>query len=101
MTATALLDREGIARACRRYGVRRLRVFGSALTDRFDPETSDIDFLVDFVPRAERPPHAYFGLKTELERILGRNVDLVAAGAVSNPYFARSMLAHAEDVYAA
>ncbi len=36
----------------RRYRVSRLRVFGSAArgTD-FDPERSDVDFLVEFEPR--------------------------------------------------
>lgn len=32
------LDREASAALCRQYGVRRLAVFGSATTDRFDPE---------------------------------------------------------------
>ena len=35
---------EGI---CRRFGVARLDVFGSALGETFDLETSDIDFLVE------------------------------------------------------
>ncbi len=50
MIAATLLDPAVIARACERHGVLRLRVFGSALTDRFDPARSDVDFLVDFRP---------------------------------------------------
>lgn len=49
MDAAARLDLEAIARACKHYCVERLRVFVSALTDAFDTEGSDIDFLVDFV----------------------------------------------------
>ena len=45
-----MLDLDAIARACKRYGVERLRIFGSVLTNHFDPEGSDIDFLVDFAP---------------------------------------------------
>ncbi|WP_211236509.1 nucleotidyltransferase family protein [Arthrobacter castelli] len=52
MDAATLLDSEAIRGACEQYGVERLRVFGSALSDRFDPEHSDIDFLVDFLPGA-------------------------------------------------
>ena len=29
---------------CRRFGVRRLDLFGSAATGRFDPALSDLDF---------------------------------------------------------
>lgn len=41
--------RAGIATMCRRYGVRRLEVFGSAARgEDFDPVASDADFLVAF-----------------------------------------------------
>ena len=33
---------------CRRYGVSRLEAFGSATAEDFDPNKSDLDFLVDF-----------------------------------------------------
>ena len=33
---------------CRRHHVKRLEVFGSAAVGDFDPDTSDIDFLVEF-----------------------------------------------------
>ena len=33
---------------CRRYHVKRLDVFGSAAVGDFNPDTSDIDFLVEF-----------------------------------------------------
>lgn len=49
LNAATLLDREAIAHACERYGVARLRVFGSAVTGRFDPNRSDVDFFVDFL----------------------------------------------------
>ena len=101
MTAAVHLDLEAIARACQTYGVRRLRIFGSAITDRFDPQTSDVDFLIDFLPGRGGYFHDYFNLKSELEQILGREVDLVDAGAVRNPYFAKSAFASAEEVYAA
>lgn len=95
------LDLEAIARACESFGVQRLRIFGSAITDRFDPNTSDVDFLVDFLPERGDYFHDYFDLKTELEQIVGRDVDLVDAGAVKNPYFAKSAFGTAEDLYAA
>ena len=101
MISATLLDTEAIRRACEQYGVERLRIFGSALTDRFDPATSDVDFLVDFLPEREDLFNDYFDLKFELERIVGRNVDLVDAGSIRNPFFKRSALGSAQDVYAA
>ena len=101
MTIAVPVDVQAIARACEAYGVARLRIFGSVLSDAFDPETSDVDFLVDFLPGRGGLFHDFFELKAELERIVGREVDLVDAGAVRNPYFARSAFASAEDLYAA
>ena len=79
----------------------RLRVFGSVLTDRFDPLTSDVDLLVTFQPGRENVFHDYFDLKFELERIIGRNVDLVMERAVKNPFFRASVVETAQDLYAA
>jgi len=45
---------EAIRAICREFGVARLEVFGSVQTDKFDPETSDIDFLV-FARRSTTP----------------------------------------------
>lgn len=40
--------RAEVAELCRRYKVRRLALFGSALREDFDPERRDLDFLVEF-----------------------------------------------------
>lgn len=101
MDAVATLDLQAIGRACERFGVKRLRIFGSATSGRFDPVASDLDFLVDFSPGNPNLFHDYFDLKFELERIVGRPVDLVDAGSLRNPYFRASALASAQDVYAA
>ena len=100
----ALLEskRQGIAALCQRHGVRRLEVFGSAVAGRFDPETSDLDFLVEFQPlgpgqRAE----AYFGLLEGLEALCDRPVDLVMTRAIRNPYFLQAVQRSREVLYAA
>jgi predicted nucleotidyltransferase len=43
--------RAGIAALCERYGVKRLDLFGSAAGEEFDPEASDLDFVVSFEKR--------------------------------------------------
>lgn len=101
MITDAALNRAEIARACQRRGVARLRVFGSALTDQFDPARSDVDFLVDFREETHDLLGAYLGLKDDLETIVGRKVDLVMSDAIENPYFAAEAFRAAEDVYAA
>ena len=57
-----------------RFGARHLALFGSAARDELR-EDSDIDVLVAF----EGAPtfDGYFDLKSFLERLLGRRVDLV------------------------
>jgi len=41
------------------------------------------------------------GIKTELENLLGRNVDLIEPEAVLNPFVKASIQRHQESVYAA
>jgi uncharacterized protein len=56
------------------FGVRQLALFGSGARDQLRPD-SDVDLLVDFIGPASYS--AYFGLKDQLESLLGRTVDLV------------------------
>lgn len=94
--------REEVEALCRRWRVSRLDVFGSATRGTFDVETSDLDFLVEFLPlpRGERA-EAYFGLLEDLEALFSRPVDLVMARAISNPYFRRAVDETRELLYAA
>ncbi len=94
--------RAQIEALCRRYRVRRLDVFGSAIRDDFDPGRSDVDFLVEF----EKDPdlntfHAYMDLREALADLLGRPVDLVMPSAIRNPYIKADIEATREPVYAA
>lgn len=101
METAVVLDIEAIRSACERYGVERLRVFGSVVTGQFDPLTSDVDFLVTFKPGRANVFDDYFELKFELERIVGRAVDLVMERSLKNPFFKASALGTAQDLYAA
>lgn len=101
MGTAMLLDQDAIRRACERHGVERLRIFDSVLTEHFDPKTSDVDFLVDFQPERENLFDDYFDLKFELERIVGREIDLIVERSVKNPFFKASAFGSAQDIYAA
>lgn len=78
--------RTGIAAICRRYGIRRLEVFGSAArASDFDPAHSDADFLVEFAPGVEPGLHSIFGAKADLEALLGRGGGFGGAGRGAQP----------------
>jgi predicted nucleotidyltransferase len=95
---------EEVRQICRRHGVERLDLFGSAAGEGFDDlGDSDLDFVVSFERRD--PPKLfdrYFGLKEDLEGLFGRGVDLAMEGAVGkNPYFAQSVAETRVPLYAA
>ena len=94
---------EAIRALAEEYDVARLEVFGSATTDEFDPDRSDIDFLIEYKPRTDLGPwlSRYFEFKERLEALLGRPVDLVMAGAPRNPYVIQSINETRQLLYAA
>ena len=94
--------RDAVADLCRRLGVKRLEVFGSAAREDFDVARSDIDFLVEFDADPRRPVlQTFFGLKDALEKLFDRPVDLVSVNAVENPYVQASIDGSRQLVYAA
>ena len=77
---------------CKGRGVRRLALFGSAASGRFEPACSDLDFLVEFQPvRPAQHADNYFGLQEDLERLFGVPVELVEPGPIRNPYFRQAI----------
>jgi len=82
----------GIDGLCAKYGVRRLRLFGSAARGGFNENSSDLDFLVDFLEEGNKGiADRYLGLAEDLERSYNRPVDLVTSRSIRNPYFKRNV----------
>lgn len=76
----------------RRFGVKRLALFGSFARGTAR-EDSDIDLLVDFGGPAT--PEAYFGVQFYLEDLLQRPIDLVTERALRpqlRPYVERDAI---------
>lgn len=95
-------NRAALIELCSKHHVRSLDLFGSAAADRFDPATSDLDFLVgfeDLEPGAFSS--AYFGLLEGLTELFGRAVDLVVESSIENPYFRESIARTRTPLYAA
>ena len=79
--------------ALKRFGVRRLSLFGSTARGEARPE-SDLDFLVDFDRKTFRN---YMGLTDFLEGLVGHKVDLVIRETIK-PLVRERVLAEAQDV---
>jgi predicted nucleotidyltransferase len=93
------VDAAKLADICLRYQVRELSLFGSAARGEMRLD-SDIDLLVDFLPGAEVSLIEHAGLMLDLERLLGRKVDLVSKNGLK-PLVRPYVLADARLVYAA
>ena len=83
------LNLHKIIEICKHFHVRKLWVFGSILTSRFN-EKSDVDLCVDFdwdnIPLLDSANN-FFGFQEALESLLGRKIDITDDSAVRNPYF--------------
>jgi uncharacterized protein len=101
MTAGGIeVPREELAAFCRANGIRRLALFGSALTERFSA-TSDVDLLVEFEPGTRVGYLRMAAMERELSRLFGgRKVDLRTAGELSQ-YFRDEVVRTAAVQYTA
>ena len=82
---------------CRKFHVERLDLFGSAATGTFNPETSDLDFIIEFEDR-ESPGllGRYLDFAQALEGLFGRRVDLLTPRSIRNPFF-RAKVDHTRE----
>lgn len=101
MSPIVAAKRVEIEALCRRYKVKSLDLFGSGADASFDPQSSDLDFLVAFEElRPGEYADNYFGLLEKLEALFQRHVDLVSDRPFANPYFRQSVEATRTPVYA-
>ncbi len=88
-------DEHRLAEFCRRHGIVRLRLFGSAARGDEGPE-SDVDLIADF-----GQPIGYFELiraEDELSQFFGRPVDLLTEPAISR-FMREAVLASAQVIF--
>lgn len=91
-----------IATLCRKHQVQRLDLFGSAASGDFDPESSDLDFLVTFLPEANATYiGVYHPLYTDLCGLFSCPVDLVIETDFRNPYFRQAVEESRTSIYVA
>ena len=96
------LQAGALAQLCRKYQVRRLEIFGSGANGQFNPDESDLDFLVEFDKGGGIDiVDQFFGLQESLEKLFDRKIDLVEEKAIRNPYFREGVNRARRLLYAA
>ena len=70
-----------ITRFCRRWQIRELALFGSAIRDDFHAG-SDIDILITYDPASNWGLFEHAQMKNELETLFARKIDLVTRRAL-------------------
>ncbi len=96
---TPKIDRELIQRLCLDHHVDRLYLFGSAVTGGMTSD-SDLDFLVKFKEfEVSDYFKNYIHLKDELQKMLGKNIDLIEHQTLKNPVLIKSINRNKELIY--
>ncbi|HXP85816.1 MAG TPA: nucleotidyltransferase family protein [Bryobacteraceae bacterium] len=95
----AQVDIPSLTEVCRRYSVKELALFGSAVRGEMRPE-SDIDIMVEFEPGARIGLIKFESMVEELESLAGRRVDLVTKRGLK-PCVRPKVLKDARVIYAA
>lgn len=91
---------ERIKDFCRKWKITEMALFGSVLRDDFRPD-SDVDVLITLAPDHGWGLADVVDMEEELERMLGRDVDLVLKGGLRNPFRRREILKTQRVIYAA
>ena len=93
------VPRNEIADFCRRWRVTEFALFGSAVRDDFGPQ-SDVDVLVRFEKDAAWSLFDLVDMQDELKAVFGREVHLVEAECLHNPFRRAEILRTREVLYA-
>ena len=68
----------------KKYPIAKMGIFGSVVRDDYNPEKSDIDLLVEFNGDIG---WEFIDLSDELEKLIGKKVDLVSRGGIKPRYW--------------
>jgi predicted nucleotidyltransferase len=91
--------KEFLANFCKKYKVRELCLFGSAVRDDFI-DSSDIDILVEFEADSRVGIMKFTKIQRELSEAFGRPVDLVSKNGL-NPIIREEVISSAKTLCAA
>jgi predicted nucleotidyltransferase len=92
-----------ISQVCQAHRIKTLALFGSAVREDFRAD-SDVDVLVEFALDAAPEFAEVVAIQEELERLIGRPVDLLERKSVEqsrNYIRRRAILSQIEPIYVA
>ena len=81
-----------LIKLCQAYNIKRLYVYGSIVTEHFNIETSDLDFIVETesLPPLEKG-EVLMNFWISLEKLFSRKVDLLTEQSIKNPFLKKSI----------
>ena len=95
------IPRKKIAALCRKYGVRKLSVFGSAARGEMSPE-SDVDLMVEFNPASKTSLWDYPAMQDDFSALFDhRRVDIASPEILRNPFRRKTILPDLKTLYEA
>jgi predicted nucleotidyltransferase len=95
------IDLEALAAVCRKYGVKKMSLFGSAARNELRPD-SDVDLLVEFKPSSKTPSFDLVHMQNELSPLFGnRTIQIAGLGILKNPYRRETILPDLRTLYEA
>ena len=92
------LDPNEVERICKKYRIRELSIFGSALRDDFNKD-SDVDLLVSFINNMEIGLFEVMDVEEEFAKLLKRNIDIVPIEGLCYPDRRERILVSREIIY--
>lgn len=98
------ISEDALAEFCRKWRIRSLYVFGSALRPEDFNDESDFDLIADFEPDAPLRGFGHLHMERELTELLGRRTEVVDRKALDEDQNRRRrahILGQARLLYAA
>jgi len=95
------IDTKALAAVCRKFGIRKLSLFGSAARNELRPD-SDVDLLVEFRRSSKTTYFDFAQLQDELSPLFGkREVHIAGPEILENPYRRRTIVPDLRALYEA
>jgi len=95
------LDRRALGVICRKYGVKKMSMFGSAARNELRAD-SDVDLLVEFKRSSKTGLFELVHMQDELSPLFGnRTIQIAGPGILKNPYRRETILPDLKTLYEA
>jgi predicted nucleotidyltransferase len=95
------VSKKEIAALCRKYGVRKLSLFGSAARGDMSP-TSDVDLMVEFDPKSKTSLWDYPAMQDDFSALFDhRKVDIAGPEILRNRFRRKTILPDLKTLYEA